>query len=157
MKRTIIFCCIAVLVLFCTAYMFGGQILDFLFNLVCKDNIQIQGNTVSGPVLWVIWLSSCIAVIPLFLLATWLLGNITLFKHRMFSIIIVLLFITICIAIDVWQIRSNVPPDFNGIKTKILIPFEVLHFEYAVLIGIFLGSFLSYFIFKRKKQSLPAK
>lgn len=84
------------------------------------------------------------------LLVAWISGNITSFRKRSFSVLIVLVCIVLTIILNVFRISSH-EMIISPLGAPIPFPIEELCFEYAIIIGVVSGSIISYFIFRKRK------
>jgi hypothetical protein len=150
MKRTILFCSIAAILLFIASFYYFNVINGFLFSFFDKSNLSFFVTEINGTFLLAFKLCMSIALIPMFLLLIWLVGNIGSVKSRVFSIIIMLACIIIAVGINVFLIQSHDITMTNW-KRNVSFPLEKVFFEYAIFLGAAVGSIISYFIFKRAK------
>jgi len=96
-------------------------------------------------------LCTSIAVLPIFLLAIWLAGNIISIRKRLFSIAIVVLCISAAVAFNILRIQSHYTV-ITKLGGQISYPMEEIHFEYAILSGIIIGCIIGFFAFRTSKS-----
>lgn len=150
MKRTILFCsCISIL-LFIVSFYLIDILFDFLISFFSTSNLHFVVTEISGTFLLALELSLSIAFVPLVLLAIWLGGNIILLKKRLFSIITVLICISLALAINILRIQSH-DITIASLKGKVSFPMQNLNFDIAIIAGAVIGGIVSYFIFRTKK------
>ena len=150
MKRTILLCCGFAILLFIFSFVWNDIIWDFLMSFLNNSNLLFVANEVNGMFLIALKLSLSIALMPLLLLLTWAAGNIILLRRRLFSVLTVILCISLAIAFNILRIQSH-DIVITNLKEKITLPIESLRFEVAILAGTVVGCLVSYFIFKSKK------
>lgn len=94
--------------------------------------------------------------IPLLLLVAWISGDISSFRKKLFSVLIVLAGIALAMVLNVIRISSH-EMEISPLGTPIPFHIEKLYFEYAIITGVVLGSIISYFIFRKIKSQEETK
>jgi hypothetical protein len=150
MKRTILFCCIASILLFIASFGLGDVIYDFFLSFFDNRRLVFQVTAINGTFLSKLKLSLSIALVSILLLTVWVAGNISLLKKRLSSIMIVLVCIVIALGLNIFRIKSH-EMVMTNLKGKILFPSDELFFEYTIFIGAVLGCILAYLIFRSPK------
>jgi hypothetical protein len=150
MKRIVLLCSGIAILLFLASFYWSDFIWDFLFSFFRSSNFHFVSTAINGTFLLVLKLSLSIAFVPLFLLATWLGGNIILLKKRLFSIITILICIFLALAFNILRIQSH-NITITNLKGKVSFPIQNLNFDIAIIAGTVIGGIISYFIFRSKK------
>lgn len=150
MKRTILLCSGIAILLFIASFYCNDFIWDFLFSFFRTSNLLFVSTEINGTFFSVLKISLSIAFVPVFLLFTWLGGNIILLRKRLFSIVIVLVCIFLTFTFNILRIQSHdiIPANLKG---KVSFPIQDLNFAFAIIAGTVIGCILSYFIFRSKK------
>lgn len=150
MKRTILYCIVSSVVLFIFSFYSGGTILEFFLSFFKGSNLEFAVYHHNSPFVQVLKLSASVAAIPMLLLGVWIRNNITSFRERSLTVLIILVCVILGIIANIYRISSH---EIVRSPLNIQIPFptEKLYFEYAILISIFSGLIISYFIFRKKK------
>jgi hypothetical protein len=150
MKRTVLLCSAIAILLFIASFYWSDFIWDFLFSFFRTSNLFFVSTEINGTFLLALKLSLSIVFVPLFILVTWLGGNIFLLRKRLFSIITVLICIFLAFAFNILRIQSHDITNTN-FKGKVSIPIQNLNFDIAIITGTVIGGIIAYFIFRSKK------
>ena len=153
MKRISIYCFLAAALLFLTTFYFVGIIYDLFFSFFEHDPIQFLVTDLGGGFLESIRISIAIAIIPLSALLVWKAGRVTRPGDRVLSVLVILFFIMVSNAVNVFRIKSLAR--LTPTPVAISYPFDKVYIEYFILGGIIIGAFLSYFLYKEKSNPLP--
>ena len=156
MKRTIVYCVISSVILFIVSFFLSNTIFGFFLSLFNRSNLQFAVYALNSNFIIALKVSVTIGTIPLLLLVAWISGNITSFRKRSFSVLIVLVCIVLTIMLNVFRISSH-EMVISPLGAPIPFPVEELYFEYAIIIGVVSGSIISYFIFRKRKSQEEMK
>ena len=156
MRRTILYCLISAVILFVVSFFLRDTIHDFFLSLFNGSNLQFAVYALNSYLIIALKVSVSIGTIPLLLLVAWISGNITSFRKRSFSVLIVLVCIVLAIMLNVFRISSH-EMVISPLGAPIPFPIEKLYFEYAIIIGVVSGSVISYFIFRKRKSQEETK
>jgi len=151
MKRTISYCIISSVILFIVSFFLSHTIFNFFLALFNRSNLQFAVYALNSYFIIALKVSVSIGTIPLLLLVAWISSNITSFRKRSFSVLIVLVCIVLAIMLNVFRISSH-EMSISPLGAPIPFPIEELYFEYAIIIGVVSGSIISYFIFRKRKS-----
>lgn len=152
MKRTILYCIASSIILLIVSFYFNDRIFDFILSFFEGGHLQFVVHEFNSPFLAALKLSVSIGIIPLLLLIVLLAGQITSYRKRLFSVLIIVGCIALAIMMNVFRI-SSYEIEMTKLPAQITFPFEELFFEYAIAIGSILGSAISYFIFRKRKSN----
>ena len=153
-KTTLILTIFTSLVLFILTFTQFGKLFELIMPKI--ENLQYQTTEVGSQFKLALFFSIVIGLMPILLYLTWRLGRIEKTKRRMFSGLIVIVFMTISIVLRQQFIKLT----FNrltNLKTQtgetIYNSFGVenLNFEYYLLGGLVLGCIVSFFSLKDKE------
>jgi len=150
MKRTILICSGISILLFIASFYWHNIIWDFLIFFFRDSNFLFVTTEVNGTFLLALKLSLSIAFVPMFLLFTWLGGNIILLRKRLFSIVTVLVCIFLAVAFNILRIQSH-DISLTNLKGEISFSIQDLNFAFAIIMGTVIGCIVSYFIFRSRK------
>jgi hypothetical protein len=150
MKRTVLLCSGIAILLFIASFYWSDFIWDFLFSFFSTSNLHFVSMEINETFLLALKLSLSIAFVPLFLLVTWLVGNIILLRKRLFSIITVLILVFLAFAFNILRIQSHAITITN-LQGKVSFPIRNLNFDIAIIAGTVIGGIVAYFIFRSKK------
>lgn len=156
MKRTTLYCIVSSVILFIGSFLLRGTISNFFLSLFNESNLDFAVYQVNGYCIRDLKVSTGIGLTPLLLMAAWVLGSITSFRKRSFSVLIVLVCIALAIVFNVYRINSH-QMAISPLGTPIPFPIEKLYFEYAIIIGAVVGSVISYVIFRKRKWQEETK
>jgi hypothetical protein len=156
MKRTVLFCIVSSVILFIVSFFLSHTISDFFLSLFNGNNLQFAVYALNSYFIIALKVSLTIGTIPLLLLVAWIYGNITSFRKRSFSLLIVLVCIVLTIMLNVFRISGH-EMLISPLGTPIPFPIEELYFEYAIISGVVSGSIISYFIFRNRKMQAETK
>ena len=148
MKRTILYCMVSSVILFIVAFFLSHTISNFFLSLFKGSNLQFAVYALNSYFKIALKVSFSIGTIPLLLLVPWISGNITSFRKRSFSVLIVLICIVPAIMLNVFRIISH-QIVITPLGSQIPFPMEELYFEYAIFIGAVSGSIICYVIFRK--------
>ncbi len=151
MKRTIFTLSGIAILLFLASFYWSDFIWDFLFSFFRSSNLLFVSTEVNETFLIALKLSLSIAFVPLFILVTWLSGNIILLRKRLFSIITILLCIFLAFSFNILRIQSH-DITITALKGKASFPIQNLNFDITIIAGTIIGGIISYFIFRSKKR-----
>jgi hypothetical protein len=149
MKRTILFCCIAGVALFILTFIFNGFIYEYFLSFFDTGLPRFQ---LTGIGSFNILLCVAIALIPVFILLTWLLGSIDSLIKRLLSIWLVGICISAAVTANVFRILSK-QMAITNLKAVMVYPFNELYLEYAILAGTLIGCGISFLVFKSKQTA----
>jgi len=147
-KTTLILIIFTSLVLFILTFTQFGKLFELIMPKI--ENLQYQTTEIGSQFKLALFFSIVIGLMPILLYLTWRLGRIEKTKRRMFSGLIVIVFMTISIVLRQQFIKLT----FNrltNLKTQtgetIYNSFGVenLNFEYYLLGGLVLGCIVSFF------------
>lgn len=150
MKRTVLLCSVIAILLLIVSFYWNDIIWIFLISFLQDSNLLFVSTEVNDTFVIALKLSLSIAFVPLFLLATWGVGNIILLRRRLLSIMTLLLFIFLAITFNILRIQSHYI-NITNLKGEVSMPIQDLNFEVAIVAGTVIGCIVSYFIFKSKK------
>lgn len=156
MKRTILYCIASSVILFIVSFFLRRTIFNFFLSLFNESNLDFAVYQVNGYFIRALKVGTGIGLIPLLLMAAWVMGSITSFRKRSFSILIVLICIALAIMLNVSRV-SNHQMAISSLGTPIPFPIEKLYFEYAIVIGLVSGSVISYVFFRKRKLQEETK
>jgi len=155
-KRTILYCMVSSVILFIVSFFLSRTISDFFLSLFNGSNLQFAVYALNSYFIIALKVSVSIGTIPLLLLVAWISGNITSFRKRSFSVLIVLVCMVLTIMLNVFRISSH-EMVISPLGAPIPFPIEKLYFEYAIISGVVSGSMISYFIFRNRKSQEETK
>ena len=156
MKRTILYCMVSSVILFIVAFFLSHTISNFFLSLFKGSNLQFAVYALNSYFIIGLKVSFTIGTIPLLLLVAWISGNITSFRKRSFSFLIVLVCIVLAIMLNVFRISSH-QMIISPLGIPIPFPIEEIYLEYAIISGVVSGSIISYFIFRNRNTQEETK
>lgn len=128
-----------------------------LFEMILPNikNLKYQTSNLNGLFKLRLYFSIVVGLAPILLYITWILAPITNTKNRIFSGLIVIVFMIVAIVFRQMTIIST----FNkltNLKTETgetisnFFPMDNLHFEYYIFCGLLLSCILNFVMFKDK-------
>lgn len=148
MKRAVLFCTVFAALLFIISLEFYGAIYEYLLSFHNGSHLVFQATSVNDINNRLI-LSVSIAIIPFFILAVWQIGEIVLMRRKIFSIIVVVVFIAIALVLNDFRIFTT-ETMMDNLRGVIPYPLEKVYFGYAIFSGSFLGSASAYILLRSK-------
>ena len=150
-KTTLILTIVTSIVLFILTLTIFGDFFELLIPKI--ENLQYQTTEISSQFRLALYFSIAIGLVPIFLYLTWRLARIKTTKRKVFSGIIVIVFMFISIIFRQQLIKSTFK-GLTNLKTQTgetiynSIAIENLHFEYYLLGGLILGCIVSFVTLK---------
>jgi hypothetical protein len=119
------------------------------------ENLQYQATDIGSQFKLAIFFSIVIGLTPILLYVTWRLGRIEKTKRRIYSGLIVVVFMAISVALRQYLIKSTFsrPTDLKAQTDGTIyssFALENLNFESYLLGGLILGCVVSYLFLKDK-------
>lgn len=149
-KITLILTIFASLVLFILTFTQFGKLFELLMPKF--ENFQYQTTEIGSQFKFALFFSIVIGLTPILLYLTWRLGRIEKTKRRMFSGLIVVVFMTVSIVLrQQFFIRLTNLKTQSGETIYNSFTIENLYFEYYLLGGLVLGCIVSFFSLKDKE------
>jgi len=152
-KTTLILTIVTSIVLFILTLTIFGKFFELLLPKI--KNLQYQTTEMSSQFRLVLFFSIVIGLAPILLYLTWRLARIEITKRRIFSGLIVMVFMVIAIIFRQQLIKSTFK-GLTNLKTQTgetiynSFAIENLHFEYYLLGGLIFGCIVSFFTLRDK-------
>lgn len=153
-KTTLILTIVTSIVLFILIFSTFGKLFELLLPQI--ENLQYQTAEMSSQFRLALFFSLVIGLAPILLYLTWRLARIEMTTRRIFSGLIVIVFMVIGILFRQQLIKSTFKK-LTNLKTQTgetiynSFAIENLHFEYYLLGGLILGCIVSFFTLRDKK------
>jgi len=152
-KTTLILTIITSIVLFTLTLTQFGKLFELLLPKI--ENLQYQTSEIGSQFRLVLFFSIVIGLTPILLYMTWRLARIEIKKRRIFSGLIVIVFMVLAIVLRQQLIKSTFK-SLTNLKTQTgetiynSFAIENLHFEFYLFGGLILGCIVSFFTLKDK-------
>jgi len=123
------------------------------------DGILFQIKESSESVKTSILFSLSFALIPILIVLTWRLTPITSLNKKLFSALLVLVFIVIAIIARHEEVKTYFttvvkPAVLTNGRTSITYPIDPVNFVYYITSGLFIGCAVSYVLFRPKNSKI---
>jgi len=153
-KTTLVLTIITSIVLFILTFSQFGKLFELILPKI--ENIQFYSSEMDSQFKLGLFFSIVIGLSPILLYLTWRLARIEITKRRMYSGLIVVVFMIISIVLRKQFIKLTFKGQSNmatqtGETIYNSFAIENLNFEYYLLFGLILGCIVS-FIFLRNKE-----
>lgn len=129
------------------------------------ENLNFYSSNLNEQFKSSLYFSIIVAIAPILVYFTWKLAKIRVMKHKIISILIVIIFMIISILsrLQILKIKFNDLPNITTEADQVIknaISIKSLNYEYYLLIGLLLGCLTVYIIFRNKlnykKNEIPA-